>query len=111
MKELFELVQSTLEEVRVLKKEVKYVKASRVDDFKDTWVDGQEVLQMLHISGRTLQRLRDNDIMPFSRINGKYYYKIADVENVLDKNYSLNKRANCPRKQNNKTGNYGCRCK
>jgi len=95
MKELFDLVQSMLEEVRILKKEVKYVKTSRVDDFKDTWVDGQEVLQMLHISSRTLQRLRDCDIIPYSRINGKYYYKMSDVEGVLEKNYSLNKKSKC----------------
>lgn len=92
MKELFDIVQGMLEEMRVLKKEIKYVKTSRVDEFKETWVDGQEVLQMLHISPRTLQRLRDCEILPFSRINGKFYYKITDVEAILEKNYSLNRK-------------------
>lgn len=95
MKELFEVVQGMLEEMRILKKEMKYVKTSRVDEFKETWVDGQEVLQMLHISSRTLQRLRDCDQLPFSRINGKFYYKVSDVEAILEKNYSLNKKSKC----------------
>lgn len=92
MENMFELIQSVLEEMRILKKDVKYVKTSRLEEFKENWIDGQEVMQILHMSPRTLQRMRDCDTMPYSRINGKFYYKLSDVENILEKNYVCKKK-------------------
>ena len=42
----------------------------------------------LNISQRTLQTLRDNGTLPFSRISGKFYYKVSDLEALLESNYS-----------------------
>ena len=92
MENVFDLVQAVLEEMRILKKEVKYVKTSRLEEFKENWIDGPEVMQILHISARTLQRMRDCDTLPYSRINGKFYYKLSDVENILEKNYVCRKK-------------------
>jgi Helix-turn-helix domain len=64
------------------------LKKSELQTFKETWVDGQEVMQTLHISKRTLQSLRDSGTLPYSRINGKFYYKIADLGNLLESNYA-----------------------
>ena len=52
------------------------------------WIDAQDVMQKLHISVRTLQTLRTNGTLPFSRIGGKLYYRISDILKVLDKNYT-----------------------
>jgi hypothetical protein len=67
------------------------LKKSQLQNFKETWVDGQEVMQTLHISKRTLQSLRDSGVLPFSRINGKFYYKVSDLKNLLISNYSKSK--------------------
>jgi hypothetical protein len=41
-----------------------------------------------------LQTLRDTSALPFSRINGKFYYKVSDIENMLETNYqSSNSRS------------------
>jgi hypothetical protein len=45
-------------------------------------------MQMLHISKRTLQNLRDSKTLPFSRVNGKFFYKLSDIQSVLESNYS-----------------------
>lgn len=95
MKMLFDTIQAVLEEMRILKKEIKQVKTSRVDEFKETWIDAQDVKHMLHISDRTLQRLRDSRTLPFSRINGKLFYKLSDVESLLERNYSSNQKDRC----------------
>ena len=55
------------------------------------WLDSQEVMQALYISPRTLQTLRTNGTLPFSRIGRKFYYKRADLEKILQDNYTLNK--------------------
>ena len=47
------------------------------------WLDNQDVCQMLNISPRTLQTLRDNGTLAYSQINHKVYYKPEDVERIL----------------------------
>lgn len=47
------------------------------------WLDNQDVCLLLKISPRTLQTLRDNGTLAFSKINKKIYYKPQDVEKIL----------------------------
>ena len=52
---------------------------SRGNDKKlDDWL-----CQILNISPRTLQTLRDNGTLAFSQINHKVYYKPEDVKKIL----------------------------
>ena len=60
------------------------------DKLKESWIDGQDVMLALNISKRTLQSLRDSGLLPHSRINGKFYYKVSDLEALLDSNYTTN---------------------
>ena len=58
--------------------------ASRGNDKKlGDWLDNQDVCQILNISPRTLQTLRDNGTLAFSQINRKVYYKPEDVKKIL----------------------------
>ena len=47
------------------------------------WLDNQDVCQMLNVSPRTLQTLRDNGTLAYSQINRKLFYKSVDVDSVL----------------------------
>jgi hypothetical protein len=55
------------------------------------WTDAQIVMQLLHISPRTLQTLRTNGTLPFSRIRGKIYYRKTDIQKILSDNYTMYK--------------------
>ena len=58
--------------------------ASKANKFeRGDWLDNQDVCQMLNISPRTLQTLRDNGTLAYSQINHKVYYKLEDVESIL----------------------------
>ncbi len=58
--------------------------ASKGNDKKlGEWLDNQDVCQILNISPRTLQTLRDNGTLAFSQINHKVYYKPEDVKKIL----------------------------
>ena len=58
--------------------------ASKANKFeRGDWLDNQDVCQMLNISPRTLQTLRDNGTLAYSQINRKVYYKLEDVEHIL----------------------------
>ena len=55
------------------------------------WLDNSDVMRALNISQRTLQTLRTNGTLPYSQIGGKLYYKHADIEALLDRNYVAHK--------------------
>lgn len=55
----------------------------------ENWIDGQDVMQALHISPRTLQTLRSNGTVPYTRIGHKLYYLKADIERILKSNYVM----------------------
>ncbi len=48
-------------------------------------------MQILHISPRTLQTLRSNGILPYSRIGSKIYYLRRDILKILSDNYTMHK--------------------
>ena len=60
----------------------------------EDWIDSQIVMQTLHISPRTLQTLRTNGTLPFSRIGRKIYYKRSDILKILSDNYIMYKLRN-----------------
>ena len=93
MNEVLNTLTQLSQDFAVIKAFILALTKSKLDEFKETWVDGQVVMQTMHISKRTLQTLRDNGTLPFSRINGKFYYKVSDVENLLETNYTTSKPA------------------
>jgi len=62
--------------------------------FLEDWVDSQDVMQALHISPRTLQTLRSNGTLPYSRIGNKIYYLKKDILKILSDNYIMYKLRN-----------------
>ena len=91
MTEIIDLILKLSQELKSIKAYLQILQKSRTEKFSEQWIDGQDVMQALHISKRTLQTLRDNGTLPYSRINGKFYYKVADLESLLESNYSLAK--------------------
>lgn len=57
--------------------------------FLEDWIDNQDVMHALHISPRTLQTLRSNGTLPFSRIGNKLFYLRRDIEQLLADNYTM----------------------
>lgn len=92
MEEMFVLVQKILEEMRIIKRELTLINFDSIEKIKTEWIDSQDVMMCLNISKRTLQSLRDNGRLPFSKINGKFYYKTTDLKELLESNYSHNSR-------------------
>ena len=54
---------------------------------KEQWLDNQEFMQLLKYSRRTAQSYRDDNKIAFSIIGNKIYYKLADVEDLLNRHY------------------------
>lgn len=48
------------------------------------WISNREVMDLLGVSSRTLQRYRDSGRIPFSKIGKNCRYRLSDVERVLE---------------------------
>lgn len=85
------LLRQLVENFEVIRAYILSIKKSKLDNLKESWVDGNEVANALNVSNRTLQTFRDNGTLPYSRVKGKFYYKVADIEALLESNYSPSK--------------------
>jgi hypothetical protein len=57
------------------------------------WMDKEETMKFLKCSERTLQTLRDKDLLPFSPPFGgsKFFYKRSDILKLLESGYTRRK--------------------
>jgi hypothetical protein len=53
--------------------------------------NSREIMQALDVSKRTLQEWRDKNIIGFAKVNGKFYYKLSDIQNLINDNYTPKK--------------------
>ncbi|MDR1583084.1 MAG: helix-turn-helix domain-containing protein [Prevotellaceae bacterium] len=53
---------------------------------EDGWVDSYEVCTFLKISSKTLQRLRAANEITYSQIRGKNFYRISEIQRLLNEN-------------------------
>lgn len=54
------------------------------------WLKSTEVMEMLKISPGTLQNLRVNGTIPYTKIGGLIYYDAAEIERVMEENRVMN---------------------
>ena len=57
----------------------------------EIYLSGEDVCKLLHISKRTLQQYRDDNILPYIQIGGKIIYKESDILTILEQNYISNR--------------------
>lgn len=60
----------------------------------EDWLPSHTVERKLGISTRTLQTLRDNGTMPYTKLGGKIYYKRSDIQRILDDAYTMSRLKN-----------------
>lgn len=57
-------------------------------------LDNQDLLQMLKISTRSLQRYRSCGKLPYYTISGKLYYKLSDVHQFIRESFNVPRQRN-----------------
>jgi hypothetical protein len=53
----------------------------------EKWIFDKDVKDILQISDKTLYNYREKGLLPYSKVEGKYYYKEKDVYGMLEKHY------------------------
>lgn len=75
--ELLDLIKDQLDKKQDKKEDVK-------PDI--VWIKSHHVQRMLQISPGTLQNLRVNGTIPYSKVGGVLFYKKTDIERILEEN-------------------------
>jgi hypothetical protein len=60
------------------------IEKPKEENLENSWVDNYDVCTFLKISSKTLQRLRDANQISYSRIRGKVYYRISELQRLLE---------------------------
>ena len=76
---LSDFQQKLLIEIRIVLNEKKY-------PFEKEWIKSNEIKKMLGISHGTLQTLRNNGTIPFTKIGGVIFYSRELIEKILANN-------------------------
>lgn len=66
--------------------DIKKILAKQATGSLKKYLKSSEVMEMLQISPGTLQNLRINGTLPFSKMGGIIYYDIEDIQKVMHKN-------------------------
>ena len=53
----------------------------------DPFFTNEEFIKLMNICSRTAQIWRDLEQISFSQISGKIYYRLSDIQKLLDDNY------------------------
>ena len=89
-----EIIQESLQEVK--QNYVEMIK--RLDNLmtglnenrklpNDPFFTNDEFMDLMSISVRTAQLWRDQGLISYSQISGKIYYRMSDIQKLLDDNY------------------------
>ena len=57
-------------------------------DPEDVFFDNQEFMKLMNISKRTAQEWRNKNIIKFSQVGNKIYYRLSDIQKLLNTNYN-----------------------
>ena len=79
----FKEIQS---KINLIAKVVTAIENRQAEQPEDEWVDSYEVCTFLKISARILQRLRAAGTVSFSRIRGKNFYRISELQRLMQNN-------------------------
>ncbi|WP_160069126.1 helix-turn-helix domain-containing protein [Sphingobacterium bovisgrunnientis] len=72
-----------MEHFDFLKENLSEIQNKRISIDGEELLDNQDLLQLLKISHRSLQRYRSIGKLPYYTISGKLYYKLSDVHQFI----------------------------
>jgi DNA binding domain, excisionase family len=75
------------EKISSIEKQVRQLSLKERNPLGDTYLDTDEVCELLKICKRTLQKHRDEASIAYIQFGGKTLYKKTDIQDLLEKHY------------------------
>ena len=81
-----------LQELKIALTEIKALLKTLKGDSAKKWLKSPEVRKLLGLSSGTLQNLRVNGTLPYTKIGGVLYYDQEDIQKVMLENRKHNRK-------------------
>ncbi len=81
-------MERIMERFNILNDNINDIQKQRNSIDGEELLDNQDLLQMLKISHRSLQRYRSSGKLPYYTISGKLYYKLSDVHQFIRESFN-----------------------
>lgn len=86
--EFFAWMERIMSRFDILSEHLTNVQNQKCSVDGEEFLDNQDLLQMLKISTRSLQRYRSSGKLPYYTISGKLYYKLSDVHQFIRESFT-----------------------
>ncbi|MBZ4192066.1 helix-turn-helix domain-containing protein [Niabella beijingensis] len=86
--EFISWMERIMERFNILNDNINDIQKQRNSIDGEELLDNQDLLQMLKISHRSLQRYRSSGKLPYYTISGKLYYKLSDVHQFIRESFN-----------------------
>ncbi|WP_372745283.1 DNA-binding protein [Lutibacter sp.] len=85
---MIEVSRVQLREIEIkLDETIKRLNKIQKNVFNSEIIDNADFIQLMQISSSTAKNWRNKGIIPYSQIENKIYYKIEDIQIMLDIHY------------------------
>jgi hypothetical protein len=64
--------------------EIQYLVKTNKSEPSDVFMDNADFIRLMNISKRTAQTWRDEGVISFSQVGSKIYYRMSDIESLLE---------------------------
>lgn len=82
--------QDLLEFEKRIQQKLESILSSNSGFPKKQWLRNKDLKEMLGLSDGTIQNLRVNGTLKYTKLGGLYFYRLSDVEEILEKNFKKN---------------------
>lgn len=98
MSDILPILSGIRRDMEALTRSVAQMTKTHAQQLSEEWVNKDQVMAILKISSRTLETLKSKGILPYTKIQGIFYFRTADIENLLKENYVKNGSINNQKK-------------
>lgn len=93
--EAFKKIVSQLEVLTTFIEESLEAKCNSLSgDSEESYVSSEDLKNFLGVSERTMQRIRTERLVPFSKVRGRAFYKIKDIRAMMENQVIRTRNAN-----------------
>ena len=87
MSDILPILSGIKRDMESLSRSVAQLHKTHAQLLSEEWVNKDQVMAILKISTRTLESLKSKGILPYTKIQGMFYFRTMDIENLLKANY------------------------
>ena len=87
MSDILPILSSIKRDMESLSRTVAQMNKTHAQVLSEEWINKDQVMALLKISTRTLESLKSKGILPYTKIQGIFYFRTMDIENLLKENY------------------------